>query len=86
MSGHVVRYLSGHVRGTDRTDTAPLKGLSVRCPVSGSEQQLRITWSDFRGSRNRFISVAPEEGDPRVYEGVRPKEVDAYPVVAGGRL
>jgi hypothetical protein len=34
MTGQLVRYLSGHVRGRTGRTTPPLKGVSVRCPVS----------------------------------------------------
>jgi hypothetical protein len=38
MTGHVVRKLSGHVRGRTGRTTPPLKGVSVRCPVSVGKQ------------------------------------------------
>ena len=33
MTGRTTPDNVGHVRGTDRTDNTPLKGVSVRCPV-----------------------------------------------------
>jgi ribosomal protein L6P/L9E len=37
MTGQVVRFMSGHVRGRTGRTTTPLKGLSVRRPVSGKQ-------------------------------------------------
>jgi hypothetical protein len=39
MTGPLVRKLSGHVRGRTGRTTPPLKGVSVRCPVSAGKNK-----------------------------------------------
>jgi hypothetical protein len=43
MTGQPVRKLSGHVRGRTGRTTPPLKGVSVRCPVSAGKQ-IKKSW------------------------------------------
>lgn len=54
MTGRTTPDNIGHVRGTDRTDNTPFKGVSVRCPVRPS---VRPTQKQIAESRQALASM-----------------------------
>jgi len=51
MTGQSVRSLSGHVRGRTGRTTPPLKGVSVRCPVSAGKDKRKSARQQQRDER-----------------------------------